>query len=100
MEEIQELYCHDCGRYVQFKLDISLNGNHVIKCPNCDHEHCRVVRDGKITDIRWDSRNQTYYCTVTSVSTTSTWTTYSSVTTSTTGSTFLYSSWLNLTYNN
>ena len=59
MNEVQELHCHACGRYVQFRLDLSINGNHVLNCPNCGHEHCRVVRDGKITDIRWDSRNQT-----------------------------------------
>lgn len=38
-------------------MDLSLNGNHVLKCPNCGHEHCRVVKDGVITDIRWDQRN-------------------------------------------
>lgn len=55
--ERQELHCHECQRYVQFDLDLSLNGNHVLNCPNCGHEHCRVVKDGKITDIRWDTRN-------------------------------------------
>lgn len=59
VEEIQELHCHNCNRYVQFRLDLSINGNHVITCPNCRHEHCRVVQDGKITDIRWGHRNQT-----------------------------------------
>jgi hypothetical protein len=53
----QELHCHACNRYVQFELDLSLNGNHVLKCPNCNHEHCRVVKDGEITDSRWDRRN-------------------------------------------
>lgn len=57
MIERQELYCHNCGGYVQFDMDLSLNGNHVLKCPNCGHEHCRVVKDGVITDIRWDQRN-------------------------------------------
>ncbi len=53
----QELYCHECGNYVQFELDLSLNGNHVIVCPVCGHEHCRVIENGRITDVRWDSRN-------------------------------------------
>lgn len=57
MIEQQELYCHNCGRYVQFELDITVNGNYVLDCPNCGHEHCRVVNDGVITDTRWDSRN-------------------------------------------
>jgi len=37
MIERQELYCHDCGNYVQFDLDMSLNGNHVLHCPKCNH---------------------------------------------------------------
>lgn len=53
----QELYCHACDHHVQFVCDLSLDGNHVLNCPNCGHEHCRVVKDGVITDIRWDSRN-------------------------------------------
>lgn len=57
MIERQELYCHNCGGYVQFDMDLSLNGNHILTCPNCGHEHCRVVKDGVITDIRWDQRN-------------------------------------------
>ena len=55
--ERQELHCHACGGYVQFSLDTSINGNHVLNCPNCGHEHCRVVKDGKISDVRWDQRN-------------------------------------------
>jgi uncharacterized protein YbaR (Trm112 family) len=58
--ERQELYCHGCGNYVQFNIDLSLNGNHVLKCPKCKHEHCRVVKDGQITEDRWDSRNYTF----------------------------------------
>jgi uncharacterized Zn finger protein len=55
--ERQEIYCHECNNYVQFVIDLELNGNHVLKCPKCGHEHCRVVRNGIITDDRWDSRN-------------------------------------------
>ncbi len=53
----QELHCHACQKYVQFDLDLSMNGNHVLNCPNCRHEHCRVVKDGKITGERWGQRN-------------------------------------------
>src|SRR4051812_35444201 len=53
----QELWCHECESYVQFPIDLTMNGNHVLNCPNCGHEHCRVVRDGRITSTRWDSRN-------------------------------------------
>ena len=106
MVERQELYCHDCGRYVQFDIDLELDGNHVLVCPNCGHEHCRVVKGGRITDIRWAQRNGptipvSQYA-VTS-STTSTFTTYTQAGTGTartdtasyTGSAFLYGSWMN-----
>ena len=55
--ERQELHCHECNKYVQFNIDIEMDGNHVLKCPNCGHEHCRVVNKGVISDVRWDSRN-------------------------------------------
>ncbi len=57
MIERQELYCHDCNRWVQFSIDLSVDGNYVIECPECGHEHCRVVRNRRITDVRWDRRN-------------------------------------------
>jgi len=60
MTERQEIYCHACGKYVQFDIDTSLNGNHILNCPSCGHEHCRVVTDGVITDGRWDSRNNNW----------------------------------------
>ena len=53
----EELWCHDCEHYVQFQIDRDLDGNHVFPCQNCGHEHCRVVKNGRITDIRWDRRN-------------------------------------------
>jgi DNA-directed RNA polymerase subunit RPC12/RpoP len=49
----QELHCHNCERYVQFVIDLSLDGKHVLKCPNCGHEHYRIVRNGRITADRW-----------------------------------------------
>lgn len=73
----QEIYCHECGNYVQFELDMSKEGNHLLECPNCGHEHCRVVRRGRITDDRWASRNgNTYGVTAQSYSayTNTTWT--------------------------
>ena len=90
--EAQELHCHNCDRYVQFNLDLSLNGNHVLRCPNCGHEHCRVVMDGKITGERWDQRNgltytvRTYAYTITSTFVSSTSSSY-----------YLYNSWMNAT---
>ena len=102
MTERQELYCHNCGKYVQFDVDMELEGNHVLTCPNCGHEHCRVVKGGKITEDRWDSRNPTYQVSssTTTFSTTSTWNTYSSTSSTSSyaaASSFLYGSWMNAT---
>jgi DNA-directed RNA polymerase subunit RPC12/RpoP len=98
MIERQELYCHECGRYVQFDIDVSLNGNHVLNCPNCGHEHCRVVKNGIITEDRWNSRNPTYNVSTWSMSTSTTSTyDYYSVNTAGTGNSFTYASWMNQT---
>ena len=83
-------------------MDMSLNGNHVLTCPKCGHQHCQVVVDGKITEDRWQSRNMNViYVSPTSVTTSgiSTYTTYSTVTstvtTTSSGTYFLYNSWMN-----
>ena len=101
MNERQEIYCHECGKYVQFNIDTELIGNHVLECPNCGHEHCRVVeRGGKITDVRWGQRNSqlptyqvsSYNITSSATSTYDTYTSYNSGGTSTG-----YSLWMNTT---
>lgn len=94
MIERQELHCHNCEQYVQFDLDLSLDGNHVLACPNCGHEHCRVVRRGRITDIRWDSRNDSFPVSNITFSPVSTYASYK-CTTSSTSNVFLYQSWMN-----
>ena len=61
MKEVTEFYCHECDGYVRVELDYSLNGNHVITCPECGHEHCRVIENGRVTGDRWSSRNRNTY---------------------------------------
>jgi len=100
--ERQELWCHDCENYVQFDVDLSLNGNHVLECPKCGHEHCRVVKDGVISDIRWDSRNgPTIWATNANWSNTSNYTSYSASSLGagggSTANVFLYQAWTNST---
>jgi len=56
MMEKQELFCHACDRYVQFEIPAK-NGRLIVECPNCGHEHYRVVRKGVITEDRWGSAN-------------------------------------------
>ena len=58
MIEKQELYCHECKKYVQFDLDLEMNGKHILNCPNCGHEHYRYVIDGEISNERWGSNNK------------------------------------------
>lgn len=106
MIERQELWCHECQNYVQFDIDVGLNGNHVIVCPECGHEHCRVVENGRVTEVRWDSRNngmsnmQTYMTTGMTATTTSTYATYTANTgTDSASSAFTYGAWMNLTAN-
>jgi len=97
MKERQELWCHKCENYVQFDIDVSLNGNHEIICPKCGHVHCRVVKDGIITDDRWDSRNgMTFLTSGATYSTASTYTLYASngSSASTDASYFTYQSWM------
>ena len=65
---ITELYCHNCSRYIQYELDASINGEHVIICPNCGHEHFRYVENGIVTDRRYGSSNIITHVTVLSVS--------------------------------
>lgn len=92
--KVQEIHCHECNNYVRFILDLLTDGNHVLNCPICKHEHCRVVKDGRITDVRWDSRNGPTIQVTNYVGTSSTggFATYSGSTVA--SSSFLYNSWL------
>lgn len=53
-----EIYCHECGNYVQFALNLGISGRHTLNCPICGHEHYRVVRDGRVSEERWQSSSQ------------------------------------------
>ena len=56
----QGMYCHACDKDFLVDTDLGKDGNHIFNCPYCGHEHCRIVRNGEITDARWDSRNVTW----------------------------------------
>ena len=83
---------------MQFDIDTEIDGNHVLNCPNCGHQHCRVVRNGVITGLRWRSRNgPNITLTVIAYSSTSTYTTYADVTTGIgVGAVFLYNAWTSI----
>ena len=48
-----EFYCTECHRYFDIKLNMGLDGNYRIHCPNCEHVHYRTVDKGKITEQRF-----------------------------------------------
>lgn len=94
--EKQELYCHACGKYVRFDAP-DTDGRLIIECPNCGHEHYRIIENGIITEERWGSANRnmpTMYATAVSSATTS-YIAYASAGTAT--NTFIAQSWLNST---
>lgn len=53
-----DLSCTECSKSFIAMLDLDVNGNHIIECPHCTHEHCRVIENGKVTGERWSSRHQ------------------------------------------
>lgn len=53
-----DLHCTECSSNFIAQLDMGLDGNHVVECPYCGHEHCRVIEAGVVTGDRWDSRLQ------------------------------------------
>jgi DNA-directed RNA polymerase subunit RPC12/RpoP len=55
-ERKTDLHCHECAKGFIALLDYRIDGNHIIECPHCGHEHCRVIKDGTVTGDRWSSR--------------------------------------------
>lgn len=48
-----EFWCAECKHYTYVRLNLGLNGNHVMNCPNCGHKHYRLVQRGVITSDRF-----------------------------------------------
>jgi len=54
MDKIKvEFLCTMCHKYFDIKLNMSLDGNYRVHCPNCGHIHYRTVKKGMITDVRF-----------------------------------------------
>jgi len=85
-----DMDCHQCGKQFIAQLDMSLDGNHLIECPYCAHEHCRVVKAGRVTGDRWDSRNENVRATTKR----STWKPDSRPLQTSTAAAFIRDSWL------
>jgi hypothetical protein len=50
-----EINCHACHKNFVAELDVSINGNYCIECAHCGHEHYRTIKDGAVTESRYDS---------------------------------------------
>lgn len=48
-----EFYCTCCCKYFDIKMNLNLDGNYRIHCPNCGHVHYRQIVKGKITNTRF-----------------------------------------------
>jgi len=50
----QEFYCTlsggGCGKYFTVKLNLAINHNVIMVCPNCGHEHTRCIENGVIKE--------------------------------------------------
>jgi hypothetical protein len=51
-----DIDCHECNKIFVALIDYRIDGNHIIICAHCGHEHCRLIEKGKITGERWSSR--------------------------------------------
>jgi len=47
-----EFSCTNCGWWNYPMLSDHMDGNYVIQCGNCGHEHYRTIEKGKVTDKR------------------------------------------------
>ena len=50
-----DLHCTDCGKSFVARFQNLIDGNHIVVCPHCGHQHCRVIKGGVVTGDRWDS---------------------------------------------
>lgn len=57
-EQRTDMHCTECSKGFVALLNYDIDGNHIVECPWCGHEHCRVIKDGRVTEERWSSRTQ------------------------------------------
>lgn len=61
-----DMDCHGCteanitpNRFIA-RINHDLNGNHEIECPRCGHIHYRLIKDGIVTEERYNSGYPTH----------------------------------------
>lgn len=47
---LQEFYCGECEGYIRVKLNMAINNEVDVECPNCHHKHRRCIKDGEISE--------------------------------------------------
>jgi DNA-directed RNA polymerase subunit RPC12/RpoP len=53
-----DISCTNCSKPFIAQIDFAVDGNHVINCPHCNHEHFREIKVGTVTDVRWNSSSK------------------------------------------
>lgn len=53
---ISEFYCDVCVGWNTVSLLDNLNGLHIVECGGCGHSHYRIIKEGTLTDLRYDMR--------------------------------------------
>lgn len=48
MRELIEFNCNDCGGYFTVNLNLGINGDFLIECPNCGRKHPRRIKNGEV----------------------------------------------------
>lgn len=54
---VVEFNCYECSHYLYPRMNMELDGNYVVNCPNCGHKHYRTIKDGYITDTRFNENS-------------------------------------------
>jgi hypothetical protein len=55
----QEFYCNDCDGYFRVPLNMALNIDVLMTCPNCGRKHERSIEKGVLFE-RWGSGDRKY----------------------------------------
>jgi len=65
---INEFYCDQCKSYSLVNIQQDIDGLHIISCGKCKHHHYRIIKDGIISEFRYDGKaldnlkiNKLYY---------------------------------------
>ena len=56
--KVVEFNCYICAHYLYPRMNMELDGNYVVHCPNCGHKHYRTIKGGYITEDRFDKASE------------------------------------------